>query len=69
VEETLLAKVNKWKNSCAAEMLVLFEDSAEGSCNNALFSYGSLKLSLLLLDAVEDANVEGLFVVLSEVYG
>jgi hypothetical protein len=65
VEEALLAKVNNWKNSCAVEMSVLFRDSEEGSCNNSLFSYGSLILSLLLLDTVEVENVEGLFVVLS----
>jgi hypothetical protein len=65
VEEALFAKVNKWKNSCAAEMSVLFRDSAEGSCSNSLFSYGSLMLSLLLLDAVEVAIVEELIVVLS----
>jgi hypothetical protein len=59
--------VNKWKNSCAAEMLVLFEDSTEGSCNNTLFSYDSLMLLLLLPDAAETANVVGLFVVFSEV--
>jgi hypothetical protein len=69
VEEALFAKANKWKNSCATEMSVLFIDSAEGSCSNSLLSYGSLTLSLLLLDATEVEIVEGLFVVLSAVSG